>query len=239
MILPGVLFLAADTSRSRAYAQAMATSGLVPADVLRYGPAAAARKPPQPASLPAGLFTPDLGEPLEETTAVWRTEQIPEHDVNDAAVRERIAALGPHLVIFSGTGGQIVSPELLNLGASFLHVHSGWLPADRGSTTLYYSLLRDGSCAASALILDEGIDTGTVIERRRYPPPPPDTDIDHLYDGAIRADLLVRVLARFAETGALPAGTPQTAADGTTFYRIHPVLKHVAILSLERAQHAA
>ena len=238
MILPGVLFLAADTSRSRAYAQAMAASGLVPADVLRYGPAAGARKPPQPATLPAGLFTPDLGEPLEETTAVWRTEQIPEHDVNDAAVRERIAALGPQLVIFSGTGGQIVGRELLHLGAGFLHVHSGWLPGDRGSTTLYYSLLREGDCAASAILLDEGIDTGTVLERRRYPPPPAGVDIDHLYDGAIRADLLVRVLGHLAESGTLSRGMPQSP-DGTVYYRIHPVLKHVAILSLESADHAA
>ena len=34
------------------------------------------------------------------------------------------------------------------------------------------------------------------------------------------------------KTGGVPPGEPQPA-QGTVYYRIHPVLKHVAILSLE------
>ena len=77
--------------------------------------------------------------------------------------------------------------------------------------------------------------TGTidVIARRRYPMPDADMDLDLVYDPGIRADLMCRVLSDYAWTGFLTTETKQTPTEGRTFFVIHPVLKHIARLSLE------
>ena len=78
--------------------------------------------------------------------------------------------------------------------------------------------------------VDQGIDSGPIVARRHYPPPP-GIDVDLVYDSVIRADLLVRVLRDFAETREWPR--IEDTGSGTTYYVIHPVLKHLALLSNE------
>lgn len=213
--LAGVVFVAAATSRSQAYAQAMAAKGWAPELTIRYRPSdQAAERPPAP-ELGAALFTPDLGVPLDETIAAWAVERLPSETINDPALCAAVAAAKPRLVVFSGTGGELVGPGILGLGAPVLHIHSGWLPDDRGSTTVYHSLLRRGDCGVTALFLDVGIDTGAIVARRRYPAPTAGTDIDHLYDGAIRADLLVHVLGQFLQNwGCSARRAPAGAGHG-------------------------
>jgi len=82
-------------------------------------------------------------------------------------------------------------------------------------------------------VLDAHIDTGPVVARKHYPAPPAGTDIDRRYDPAIRADLLRQVLSSYHSSGHLPLEPQQQAgSQGSTFYVIHPVLKHLALLSL-------
>lgn len=236
MILDGVLFLAAYTDRSRAYAQAMAAAGLSPDRVLLFGdpgdddpPKVAAG--PQPET--GDLFIPDLDVPLGKTCAKagWNVERCYPDDINDANLSRLLIELRPALVIYSGYGGQLVGAEVLDLGFDFLHLHAGWLPDYRGSTTIYYSWLKEGRCGVSALILDKEIDSGPIIARRQYPLPPRGMDVDRYYDNMIRADLLVNVLRDFAAVGFLPRIPNE--GGGLTYYVIHPVLKHLALLSLE------
>jgi len=132
-------------------------------------------------------------------------------------------------VIYSGYGSQIVPKSLLEIGTPFLHLHSGKLPNYRGSTTLYYSWLIEQSCAVSAILLDEGIDTGNIVGKKTFPPPPNGIDPDHIYDPSIRADLLVEVLKEFSTRGKFNNLTKQDN-KGKTYYVIHPVLKHLARL---------
>jgi methionyl-tRNA formyltransferase len=236
--LPGVLFLASHTARSQAYAQAMAAASLRPQWVLLFGNSGARCHPrivPPPASaLSPGLFLPDLDTPVADTCghAGWRTACTAAENVNDPSVVEWIASARPRLVVYSGYGGQIVGTHALGQGAPFLHLHAGWLPDERGSTTLYYGLLRAGRCGVSAILLEREIDTGPLLARRCYPKPPPGVDVDYLYDSAIRADLLVRVLRHYAVHGRLPDAVPQEAACSSIYYVIHPVLKHLALLSI-------
>jgi len=232
-----MLFLAAYTARSQAYAQAMARSGISPRWVATMGKPVA-RSLPQTALRSTeeyeGIFFPDLRVSVEETcsAAGWEVLQLANEDVNSGEVAVLFEQLQPRLVIYSGYGGQIVGPELLDLGIPFLHVHSGWLPQERGSTTIYYRLLERGTCAASAFVLSQGIDTGELVARKEFPPPPSGMDIDYLYDPAIRADLLIDVLRGYALEGLLPYFKPATHEVGLTYYVIHPVLKHLALLSL-------
>lgn len=236
MILDKVVLLAARTARSQAYLQTLAAFDLLPGEVILLAPpenAPPARTHPAPPPVP-GLLLPDLNENLAQTCARagLRTAEAGVRDVNDPMTAEAIRRSGAEIVIYSGYGGQIVADPILKLGPKFLHMHSGWLPEYRGSTTVYYALLERQPPAVSALLLDKHIDTGPVVARRHYPPPPAGIDVDSVYDAAIRADLLARVLKDYAATGALD-GERQDAAPGTSpYFVVHPVLKHLALLSL-------
>lgn len=236
--LDDVLLIAAHSPRSQAYVQTLAAHGLMPAHALLLGEEPpASTVPSEPARELMGVLLPDLGVPLSRTLAdcaipVTRLNTL---DINDPQVIETVRQRAPRLVIFSGYGGQIVKPPLIELGIPLLHVHSGWLPEYRGSTTVYYGLLEEGACAASAILLDTRIDTGPILARKRYPAPPLGTDIDRGYDTAIRADLLLHVLRHYQASGELMAPLPQDAEQGNTYYVIHPVLKHLALLSLPEA----
>ena len=145
-------------------------------------------------------------------------------------VCDELSNIKPKLVFYSGYGSQIVKPELLNL-AFLMHIHSGWLPEYRGSTTLYYSWLKEGYCGASAILLRKEIDTGPIIARKRYPPPP-GVDPDYVYDSVIRSDLLIFVLQEYSQHNKFINLLNQPLV-GNNYYVIHPVLKHIALLMNE------
>ena len=236
--LDDVLLIAAHSARSQAYVQTLAAHGLMPSHALLLGEAPQSpTTPSEPARELMGVLLPDLGIPLSRTLADCDVPItcLATRDINDQQVINAVRERAPRLVIFSGYGGQIVKPPLIELGIPLLHVHSGWLPDYRGSTTVYYSLLEEGVCAASAILLDTQIDTGPVLARKRYPAPPLGTDIDRRYDTAIRADLLLEVLRRYQASGELDVVLQQDAEQGNTSYVIHPVLKHLALLSLPGA----
>lgn len=236
--LDDVLLIAAHSARSQAYVQTLAAHGLMPSHALLLGDAAqACTAPSEPARELMGVLLPDLSIPLSRTLAdcAVPVTYLETRDINDQQVIDAVRERAPRLVIFSGYGGQIVKPPLIELGIPLLHVHSGWLPDYRGSTTVYYSLLEEGTCAASAILLDTHIDTGPVLARKRYPAPSLGTDIDRRYDTAIRADLLLEVLRGYQASGELAVVLQQDAEQGNTYYVIHPVLKHLALLSLPEA----
>lgn len=235
MWLDGVVMLAAPTARSRAYIQALVAANLLPETVLLLGAESSQSFSAPPQRL-EGIHLPDHGESIASTCARAGVAVQPCEvtTVNDAQVRTALLALAPRLVIYSGWGGQIVSAALLESVAPFLHLHSGWLPEYRGSTTLYYALLNGAQPGVTAILLDRSIDTGPIVARRVYPRPPAWIDIDLVFDPAIRADLLVRVLTGYASTGAIPPLEIQESAAGQTYYVIHPVLKHLAILAIEQ-----
>ena len=112
-------------------------------------------------------------------------------------------------------------------------MHAGWLPDYRGSTTTYYSWINEGVCGVSAIFLTADIDTGAILSRKQYPPPPVGMDGDYLYDTVLRSDLLLSIMANLAESGDLPEQLLQQRGKGETYYIIHPLLKHLVILSGE------
>lgn len=183
-----------------------------------------------------GIPLPDLGERLLETCRRngWQFETLESENVNDAPIAAWLREERPRLVIYSGYGGQLVGDELLGLGVPFLHMHAGWLPDFRGSTTVYYSLLKERNSGVSAILLERNIDEGPIVGRRHYPPPPRGADVDYAYDGAMRADLLVSVLGDWLERGEFAEAQGQNPDEGEIYYVIHPVLKHLSIMSLER-----
>lgn len=239
MRIEGVVLLAAPTARSQAYIQVLVANNLYPEQVIFLGEEtpleeAEARHPKSWRD----LLLPDLSEPL---SATCRRAQIPvrhcaDKDVNSEEVKQAILEAAPQMVIYSGYGGKIVADHVLGLGPDFLHMHSGWLPEYRGSTTLYYALLNGDPPGVTALILDRTIDTGPVLARRHYLIPSSNLNIDRVYDAAIRANLLAQVMQDYVKSGAFPTVENQNTSEGATYYVIHPVLKHLAILSLNQSE---
>jgi len=235
MRIEGFLLLAGYTARSQAYVQALARADLDPEYVILFGPEKGnlpgqVSMPPSN-RLPAGIFLPNLSETVKETCAYrqWNVEKFDVTNVNANPIYEQLLQIKPRVIIYSGYGSQLVSPRLLDLGIPFLHIHAGWLPDYKGSTTLYYSWLRENFCAVSAIFLETRIDGGPILARQKYLPPPDGIDPDYLYDSAIRADLLVSVLKDYIREGRFKNVSPQRDS-GTEYYVIHPVLKHLARL---------
>ena len=233
-----VAFVAADTIRSRAYAQALVHAGITVDSSLvvmtdggsRWGQAKAIEAGNTDFG---GLFVPDLDLPLEpvchklsENVDIVQTGSINTPEVVDWLTRK-----APKLVIFSGFGGELVKPEVLNAAGPLLHMHSGWLPDYRGSTTLYYSYLNSRSAGVSAILLSEEIDTGLIVARQSYAPPPKGANLDYYYDSVIRADLLVTTMNLYDSTRGdfRESVGVQSEDEGRQYYIIHPVLKHLVL----------
>lgn len=237
MNLDGILFLASYTTRSIAYAQAMVFKGMRPENVILFG------KPREPGKRPSGplgfndsldLFFPDLSIALDATCndAEWMPELLDCDNINDPAIAIAINKIKPRFVIYSGYGGQIVNAGILKM-APFLHLHSGWLPEERGSTTIYYGMLTKRRCAVTAILLSRNIDEGPILMHKEYKMPEPEWNIDYLYDNTIRADSLLQILEYYTANKKLPEPEPQPKFVGPSYYVIHPVLKHISVLSLE------
>ncbi len=236
-------FVAADTSRSRIYLNALVSAGIKPALVVIL-PASTERL--------AGMFDTDTAA---EDEFIFDSEWpeafvdlriglasfleflgvnylfLPSNNINDRRLVKYFQDSSISLFVYSGYGGSILKNPILSLGKYFLHVHGGLLPSYRGSTTNFYSMLKEGFIAASSIFLSKNIDQGPIIHREVFPVPVRPEKLDHYYDSAARARVLVESLRVLSEANQdLERWTPQKKDEGRTYYVIHPVLKHIAIM---------
>lgn len=245
MRLADIAMIAADTSRSRAYLQALARHRLLPNFVLLLEHTSDKPLPGQLVKDPFAeesqlvvevdeLWSETAFDPtlpikalLDELEIPWQASQS--KDINDPLVVEAIRRREETVFIYSGYGGALLRKDVLGTGKHFLHVHGGYLPDFKGSTTNYYSLLAENTLGASAIFLSEEIDSGPVLLRKKFPPPADRLEIDHIYDSAARARVLIETLQNYVKSGQWEFELPENSG-GETYYIIHPVLKHLAIL---------
>jgi methionyl-tRNA formyltransferase len=230
-----IVFLLAQSARSVAYVQAASKANIEVSNAIVYGNTSfSVTSTRQLYDATTHLFCPDLSLDLPQSLAMteWPVWQCDSKSLDNEALLAKLNALSPDLIVFSGYGGQIVPKVLLNI-APMLHIHSGLLPEFPGSTTIYYQILEHQRCGASAILLDETIDTGPVLARKSYPIPAHSMDIDYLYDTMIRADLLVDVL-RDIEDYPLIKAPKIASSQAAPYFIIHPLLKHIAILSADK-----
>jgi len=247
MQLTDIGMVAADTSRTRAYFQSLIRHKMLPAYVLVMEASSTESLPGQFSISDRGL---DQQSAKMEKDSCWSEAQFdpalplvpllkeyeipyeisPSKDINDDRVVEIIFKRPESVFIYSGFGGVLLSKKILTKGKKFLHVHGGYLPAYKGSTTNYYSLLSEKVMGASSIFLSQEIDSGPVLLRRSFPPPRDLTEIDHVFDSAARAKVLLETLEKYIQTGEWNFELPSNTG-GETYYIIHPLLKHIAILS--------
>jgi methionyl-tRNA formyltransferase len=129
---------------------------------------------------------------------------------------------------FIFTGGGILKQEILSLRTKFIHFHPGIVPNYKGSTCFYYSILEENNCGVTAFIMNEGLDTGNILHQKVFDKPK-HCFVDEIYDPHIRSETLIDVLKN--DLICKNKFKKQDPNKGNTYYVIHPVLKHIAILN--------
>lgn len=242
MILKDMAFLASDTTRTKAYIQCMVNEDKKPAicivfteniDKMKIEAKEYQQKQQYEKEEKVIYFNRNIPllYTLDDAQIPYIT--IETKDINSIEMEECILQLQQRYIIYSGYGGYILKKHLFETGKQFIHIHAGILPQYRGSTTVYYSLLQEGAIGATAIFLSEGIDEGNIITKDTFPMPEENVDFDYIYDPYIRARVLLKVINLYLENGALDCEMQKTSFS-ETYYIIHPVLKHLAILKAER-----
>lgn len=151
-------------------------------------------------------------------------------DINSSNVVEEVSRLSTEYIIYSGPGGTILRHEILNKGKKFIHVHPGWLPKYRGSTTIYYSMLLEKSVGASVILFEEGIDKGPILYKQQYKLKQKGIDFDYTLDPLVRTKTLIE----FFQKGEILLENQTQKEASSTFYIIHPFLKHASIINYNK-----
>lgn len=233
-MLKEIAMLAVSSNRTKAYLQLMAQHDVLPSYcVILHHSASDLYKEAssyQPKDPVYEYFSPEepILRTLQENNVPF--EILETDNINDPQIPPVLEAMKQSYIVYAGFGGQILKKQILSVGKKLLHIHPGIVPSYKGSTTLYFSLLNEKSCGATAIFLEEKIDTGPIIAMRKFEIPTNVPDMDHIFDPFIRASLLVDVLKSYKKTGIFPEDEQDPLA-GETYYIIHPVLKHIAMLS--------
>ena len=223
MYLNKVAMVAADTTRTKYYLRELIRNKFFPTYVLLLLNYNEKLLPGQ-----------DSGESERELVELLKNAGIeydisPNSDINSNEVLTIISNRVEPVFIFSGFGGVLLGDDILSIGKKFLHIHGGYLPDYKGSTTNYYSLINENTIGASSMFLTKEIDCGPVLLRKKFSPPKNRTEIDHIYDSEARAKVLIETLEYYVESGSFNFEL-ENNKGGETFYIIHPVLKHLSIL---------
>ena len=147
------------------------------------------------------------------------------NDLNSISTIELIKKSLFKYFVFSGPPGKILNKEFFQIKKKFIHIHGGYLPKYKGSTAFYYSILDTGKIGVSSILMDEGIDTGAIINRKNYSVPL-GINIDFIYDPFLRAKMLVETILNY---NSLKKKKIEHKKHLNNYYVIHPVLKYFAL----------
>lgn len=175
----------------------------------------------------------DISESVLTTlkNAKLNYKEFPFMDINNCELIKYIQEKSVDFLIFSGGG--ILKQEILNLKTKFIHFHPGIVPSYKGSTCFYYSIINEGCSGVTAFIMNEGLDTGDIIYQKTFPKPNY-SFTDEIFDPHIRSETLIEVLKN--NIVLEKEVNKQNPDEGNTYYIIHPVLKHIAILNCIKSE---
>jgi len=150
-------------------------------------------------------------------------------DIHEKKVINKIKNRKERFFIYSGYPGVILKKEIINLKKTFIHVHGGYLPKYKGSTTNYYSILKENKIGASSIIMSSGIDEGPILKKKYFLPPKKKYQMDKYYDSFARGVILIETIKKFDKLQKIKQSRSETQ-NYPIYYIIHPVLKHISIL---------
>lgn len=131
--------------------------------------------------------------------------------------------------LYSGASGIIKNKNLLRR-KKFIHSHPGKLPNYKGSTTIYYSILKEQKIWCDTFFLNEKIDEGNVILSKKYPLPRNIHHIEKDYDIKIRTDNLIQSIKKLNLKKSMKVRVKaykNLKKSKLNYYVIHPILRHI------------
>jgi len=143
---------------------------------------------------------------------------------------------------FLFTGGGILRKELLSIKDSkFIHIHPGIVPDVKGADGLFWSYLLRGKAGYSCFYMNEGIDTGDILQKDEYQLHKfKNIDLDkykkeelykymlHYYDPCFRAQTLVNLIKKSEQSNQELNQLNyevQNPEDGITYFFMHKKLR--------------
>jgi methionyl-tRNA formyltransferase len=128
-----------------------------------------------------------------------------------------VLELGPGLAVLADYG-QLVPPSLLDLPHGALNLHPSLLPRHRGATPIPAAILAgDPETGVTLMRMDQGLDTGPIVARRRQSLTGRETAPDlEARLAEIAADLLVDTLGAWLRGAIAPQAQP---VEGATLTR--------------------
>jgi methionyl-tRNA formyltransferase len=135
-------------------------------------------------------------------------------DVNDPEVVDRLRDFRPDLALSVGYT-QIFRDELrAAVARPIVNFHPALLPRHRGVAPLVWTIVEgDTTTGVTAHLIDEGVDTGPILEQLSLPIHPDATGFElHLEAAQLTAEMVARLLRRWLRDGELPLATPQAGA---------------------------
>jgi len=215
-------------------------------DVIRY---AGAKLIPQRGDEQARIRNPYLQPLLKHKGGIFRSlREVAKcydfvvavfDDQNSTDSTKQLKAWSPDLIIF--TGGNILRKPLLDLPRlGVLNVHLGMLPEVRGMSSPEWSLLNDVPVGITIHYINEGIDTGPILQRCEFPDAARCASLSNLRNRLIAFGIekAAEVVANL-DRGAISA-TPQSHLnEDRQFFVMHEWLQARASERLAQSQSAA
>lgn len=236
MILEEFALLASDTHRSKAYLQAMIQEEKLPAICIVYSDNISKMQNEvgqyKDGNEKREYFDTQIPILYSLSNANIPYMIVEDKDINSEKIKNVLQEMKQKYLIYSGYGGNILKSHLFQMDKKFIHVHAGILPEYRGSTTVYYSFLQEKKFGATAIFLSEGIDEGEIITYDTFVVPGKPVNIDYVYEPYMRSRVLIKAIDQYLKAGF--CSDIQKSEGAETYFIIHPVLKHIAMLGMEK-----
>ena len=131
------------------------------------------------------------------------------------------------IFVYSGYTGKIIKNKHILNKKILLHSHTGKLPKFKGSTTIYYSLIKNKKIYCSTFIMNSEIDKGKILLIKKYKLIKQIKNIDK-YDNQIRAKNMLLTLNNFNQLVKSKKKYLNTDKN-SNYFVIHPILRYIAL----------
>ncbi len=153
-------------------------------------------------------------------------------DINNDNIIKCLKNFNFQYIVYSGYPGAIIkNTELLR--HKIVHSHTGRLPKYRGSTTIFYSLLKEKKIFCSTILLNKSIDSGPILLIKKYPLPKKIADINDNYDDRIRA---MNIISFFKSKKNIKINKKYiiNSKKYLPYYIMHPVLRYITMTKFQK-----
>tara|TARA_B110000027_G_C16086167_1_gene286061 strand:+ start:635 stop:1279 length:645 start_codon:yes stop_codon:yes gene_type:complete len=148
-------------------------------------------------------------------------------NINEKKLAILLLNLRSKNIIYSSS--QIIRNKQVLKKKNMIHVHAGKIPSFRGSTTIYYSFLKNNHVECTCFVLSEKIDHGDIIGTKKFLLPLKGSDIESSYDNKIRAITLVHFLKK-----KKLLKYRQIKRKPSMYYIAHPIIRFLTIKKINK-----